>query len=133
MEAQKIVIKIARQKLELIPFDLEKWNTEEYEAVEKDYGTVRILCIDNKGEYPIVICTEDGKVGAYISDGRYVKSEANSRLFLRKKSSEELPKDLFANVYNNDIGNRYNTLDETHESSINDRLAIIHITYEWED
>jgi len=132
MTPQKVVIKIPRKQGEMIPFDLEKWNTEEYEAVEKYYGTVRILCIDNKSEYPIVICTEDGKVGAYISDGRYVKSEANPSLFLRKKSSEELPKDDFINVYPNGIGT-YSTLIAANNNSLKSRLAIIHITYEWED
>lgn len=132
MTPQKVVIKIPRKQSELIPFDIDKWNTGEYEAIHEIRGIGRVLCTDNKGDCPIVVAYEDGGIITYTIDGKYNAANKEPYLFLRKKSSEELPKDDFINVYPNGIGT-HSTLIAANKNATNNRLAIIHITYQWED
>jgi len=132
MTPQKVVVKIPRKQGDLIPFNLELWNTGEYEAVDKDCVLVRILCTNNGGSYPIVTTHEGWRVNTFTIDGRYATPLASQQLFLRKKTSDKLPKDDFINVYPNGIG-AYSTLIAANNNSLKSRLAIIHITYEWED
>ena len=132
MTPQKITVKIPRKQGELIPFNLELWNTGEYEAIDKNYGLGRMLCIDNEGDFPIVLSI-GGMIMKYTLRGQYAKGDILVVLFLRKKANKELPNDVFANIYPNFVGAIQGSLEKANENSADERLAVIHITYEWED
>ena len=133
MTPQKITVKIPRKQGELVPFNLELWNTGEYEAVHKDNGIARMLYTDNGGNYPIVVGYGDSRLGSYTIDGRYAVTHTEPQLFLRKKSSEELPKDVFVNIYPDFIGLKQVSLEKANENCADERAALLHITYQWED
>lgn len=135
MEAQKIVIKIARQKSELIPFDLEKWNTGEYDVMHEIFGQVRVLCTDNKGNFPIVIALEKGTIRTYAINGHYTLSSQGPSIFLRKKLKEpQLPNNIYQNVYPGGINdNTYRDKETADRCSSTARIGLVYVTYEWED
>lgn len=134
MTPQKITVKIPRKQGELLPFNLEKWNTGEYEAVHEENGIARILCTDNGGNYPIVVGYGDSRLGSYTIDGRYTVSQTEPQLFLRKKSSEaELPMDDYLNFDYRGITGIWKSLTELENNALPMRLGSIHITYAWED
>jgi len=133
MTPQKITVKIPRKQGELIPFNLELWNTGQYEAYDKQDGLVRILCTDKKGLYPIV-ATDDvtGDINTYLNDGVFIIGK-EKRLFLRKKPSEELPKDDYLNFDYRGITGVWKSLTDLENHALPMRLGSIHITYQWED
>jgi len=133
MTPQKITVKIPRKQGELIPFDLDKWNTGEYEAVNKYIGIGRLLCTDNGGNYPIIVVYRGGQIGSYTIDGRHTVSDKEPRLFLRKKSSEELPSDDYLNADYRGVTGVCKSITDAEHQALKTRLAIIHITYQWED
>lgn len=133
MTPQKITVKIPRKQGELIPFDLDKWNTGEYEAIDKKLRIGRVLCTDNGGSYPIIVAYGYSQSGSYTINGRYTTTDTEASLFLRKKSSEELPKDLFVNIYPDFIGAKQISLEKANENCTDERVGIVHITCQWED
>lgn len=133
MTPQKITVKIPRKQGELIPFDLEKWNTGEYEAVDKDKRVGRVLCTDNGGSYPIIVAYGNGRLPTYTIDGKINTIHTSPSLFLRKKSECELPKDEYMNIYPSGNSKAYPTLEKVNHYATTNRIAIIHITYDWED
>lgn len=132
MEAQKLVIKIPRNQNELIPFDLYKWNTGNYEVYRKNYGVLRVLCTDKIGKYPIVVSNNEGYVDTFTSDGLFLEHDTSPQLFLYKKTNEELPKNNFGNMYLDGVLN-YPDQETANKMATTKRLALIHITYEWEN
>jgi len=134
MTPQKITVKIPRKQGELIPFDLEKWNTGEYEAIGKDKRVGRVLCTDNVGNYPIIVAYGNGSVHIYTINGQYHTGNHEAVLFLRKKSSEaELPMDDYLNFDYRGITGIWKSLTELENHALPMRLGSIHITYAWED
>lgn len=133
MTPQKIIVKIPRKQGELIPFDLEKWNTGEYEAVNVNYGIGRVLCTDNGGNFPIIVAYGNGSAHIYTINGQYHTGNHEAVLFLRKKSEGELPEDEYRNIYPSGNSKAYPTLEKVNHYATTNRIAIIHITYAWED
>lgn len=132
MTPQKITVKIPRKQGEMIPFNLELWNTGEYEVVDSEHRVVRVICTDNGDKYPIIIIHSDGCISSFTLDGRCNIQQINPSLFLCEKSSEELPNDLFMNVYESGVGDKRINLEEVNKNASDTRLAIIHISYQWE-
>lgn len=132
MTPQKITVKIPRRQGEMIPFNLELWNTGEYDVIDNDKGIGRVLCTDNGGDYPVVVGYGNSDARTYTIYGKFRITDRSSSLFLRKKSSDVLPKDDFINVYSDGIGS-HSTLVAANNNALKSRLAIIHITYQWDD
>lgn len=133
MKIQKLVIKIPRNESELIPFDLEKWNTGEYEAVHNNDGIGKVLCTDNGGDYPIIVAYGGGRVSTYALNGKFHLCNDCTSLFLRKKSEGELPNDVYNNIYTDGTGLSHHSIEMCKKYEQSNRLAILHITYEWEN
>jgi len=137
MTPQKITVKIPRKESEMIPFDVDKWNTGEYEAynsVKKKIG--RVLCTDNGGHYPVIVAYGNSAVSIYTFDGRITLESEEAVLFLRKKSEGELPNDLFINLYPSQAIYKHRSLEVAQSNAKNagkENVAIVHITYTWED
>lgn len=137
MKTQTVVVKIPRKKAEREEFSIEKWETGKYEGVTRNDTPIVILTTDCPHEkFPIIGYNEKGSAHTWRKDGKYLEHGTTHTmdLFLIPKQSDgELPKDQWSNVYSLGCMAIWDTEEEANMGSESHRLALLHITYAWED
>lgn len=118
---------------------MKQFNLEEYlknpnrKVVTKEGRSVRIICTDRVGKYPVValVGDEDEEILAYSRSGKNMENMEWHNLFFAPEKHEG-----WVNIYKNKnglhvIGHIFGSKEEAIENS--DSMAIATCKIEWED
>jgi len=135
MTPQTVTIRIPRKQSERIQFSKELYdkNPQEWEVETRQGEPAQILTTEWNDDCCVVYNTKHYG-GECTLDGFYYPSKQEScrDLFMRRKSDEKLPEDEWMNLYRK-IKISYTTKDDANKNASNDRIALVHVTYAWED
>jgi len=139
MTPQTVTIRIPRKANERIQFSKELYdqNPQEWECETRMKQNVRLLCTDRKSDRPIVglriSCNGFEIIENWTNNGEFTNTESCYDLFMRRKSDEKLPDCVYWNVYPRGTVCSYRTQDDAESMATHSRIALIHVTYAWED
>jgi len=136
MTPQTVTIRIPRKQSERIQFSKELYdkNPQEWEVETRGGIPAKVLTTEWNQECCVVYNTKSfGR--ECTSDGFYYsrRSEHSYDLFMRRKSDDKLPEKVYWNVYPRGTICSYRTQDDAESMATNSRIALVHVTYAWED
>ena len=122
------------------PFNLEEYlKNPSKKVVTRDRRTVRIICTDAKGDYPIVALVEkyNGTIDdaiRYTKDGRYFKGETNEKDLFFATEKHEGWVNMFAGVIGNCVNSCiFKSKEDAEKEGKNWNSYVASIKIEWEE